>query len=72
MQQVKAAVREHHTPPIAFLWAKLQNRFVQTQNPCAQFHTLFIGDRLSVRYTTVYHALASDPFSANVPARVHS
>src|SRR4029077_13508090 len=72
MQQVKAAIGKHHTPPIAFRRAKLQNRFVQTKNLCAQFHTLFIGDWLSARYSTVYHALANDPFSANIPAPTHS
>jgi hypothetical protein len=36
MQQVETAVGEDHAPAIAFLCAKLQNRFVQTQDSSTQ------------------------------------
>jgi hypothetical protein len=48
----------------------LQNRLVQTQNPGAQFHTLF--NCLSARYAIVYHALTIDLTPSVKPARVHS
>jgi hypothetical protein len=62
MQQIKTPVGEHFAPPIAFPWAKPQNRFVQTQNPGAQFQTLsrpalHISGRLSA-----YHAGWNCPF----------
>jgi len=64
MQQVKTTIGEHYAPPIAFPWAKLQNRFVQTQDPGAQFQTLSrpalrISGRLSA-----YHAGQNCPFLA--------
>jgi len=65
MQHVKTPVRKHHASPIAFPWAKLQNRFVQTQNPGAQL--IVSVDWLASLYISVYHARNRPFFRTRLP-----
>jgi hypothetical protein len=44
MQQIEAAVGEDHAATVAFLAAKLQNRFIQRQNRGDQKGSMLAGN----------------------------
>jgi hypothetical protein len=58
MQQIKAAIGEHNSPPVAFLAAKPQNRFRNSKNLRVQRNSMkaHATTSLWLDEKTVYHA----------------
>jgi hypothetical protein len=60
MQQVEAAVGEHHAAPIAFVAAKPQNRLLQCEDGIQRVSVRDRPERMVKLESVVYHAHASE------------
>jgi hypothetical protein len=69
MQQIKAPIRKHNPPPVAFLAAKPQNRFRNSKNPRVQRNSMKAHATTSLWQDEklVYHAGKARRFRSENP-----
>jgi hypothetical protein len=64
MQQIKAAVRKHNAPAVAFPWPKPQNRFLKCQYLWVQRNSMKPQAKIAsaLKESLVYHAQQAQRF----------